>query len=85
MKEWSTRQHWQKIPNASIKKGAPQTSWALQIYDATCPLADKLKVAVLQSDALFTGDSMILLQLKENGWVKKARPWNYVREAPIHL
>lgn len=56
-----------------------QTSWMMQIYEAIRPLGDELKRAVLESDVLFTDDSIIPLLVKGNGKVKKARLWVYVR------
>jgi len=56
-----------------------QTSWILQTYEAIRPLGDELKKAVLESDVLFTDDSIIPLQVKGNGKVHKARLWAYVR------
>jgi transposase len=64
---------------------ATQTSWALQIYEGICPLGDALKAAVLESDITFTDDSIIPLQVKGNGRVKKARLWVYVRGDPHPL
>jgi transposase len=58
---------------------ATQTSWVLQVYDAIRPLGDELKRAILDSDVLFTDDSIIPLQVKGNGKLKKARLWVYVR------
>jgi transposase len=58
---------------------ATQTNWVLQTYDAIRPLGEALKHAVLESDVLFTDDSIIPLQVKGNGRVKKARLWAYVR------
>lgn len=58
---------------------ATQTSWVLQTYDAIRPLGDELKRAVLESDVIFTDDSIIPLQVKGNGKLKKARLWAYVR------
>jgi transposase len=58
---------------------ATQTSWVLQTYDAICPLGEELKKAVLKSDVIFTDDSIIPLQVKGNGKLKKARLWAYVR------
>jgi transposase len=58
---------------------ATQTSWVLQIYDAIRPLGDELKRAVLESDVIFTDDSILPLQVKGNGKLKKARLWAYVR------
>jgi hypothetical protein len=56
-----------------------QTSWIMQIYEAIRPLGDELKKAVLESDVLFTDDSIMPLQMKGNGKVKKGRLWVYVR------
>jgi transposase len=56
-----------------------QTSWVLQTYEAISPLGEELKKAVLKRDILFTDDSIIPLQVKGNGKVKKARLWVYVR------
>jgi len=56
-----------------------QTSWVLQVYDAIQALGDVQKSAVLESDVIFTDDSIIPLQVKGNGKVKKARLWAYVR------
>lgn len=61
---------------------ATQTSWVLQVYDAIRPLGDELKRAVLESDVIFTDDSIIPLQVKGNGKLKKARLWAYVRGGP---
>jgi transposase len=58
---------------------ATQTSWVLQVYDAIRPLGEELKRAVLESDVIFTDDSIIPLQVKGNGKLKKARLWAYVR------
>ena len=59
-----------------------QASWVLQTYEAIRLLEDELKGAVLDSDILFTDDSIIPLQVKGNGRVKKARLWVYVRGGP---
>ena len=61
------------IPRAS------QTSWVLQTYEAIRPFEDVLKRAVLERDVIYTDDSIIPLQVKGNGKVKKARLWVYVR------
>jgi transposase len=58
---------------------ATQTSWVIQTYEAIRALEDELKKAVFESDVLFTDDSIIPLQVKGNGKVKKARLWAYVR------
>ncbi len=64
------------IPRAS------QTSWILQTYDAIRPLEEALKAAVLESDVIFTDDSIMPLQIKGHGRVKKGRLWVYVRGGP---
>jgi len=61
---------------------ATQTSWILQTYDAIKPLGDVLKQVVLESDILFTDDTVIPLQVKGRGRVKKGRLWVYVRGGP---
>jgi transposase len=61
---------------------ATQTNWVLQTYDAIRPLGDALKRAVLQRNVLFTDDSIIPLQEKGRGKVRKGRLWVYVRGDP---
>jgi len=61
---------------------ATQTSWVMQTYEAIRPLEDSLKRAILERDVIFTDDSIIPLQVKGNGKVKKARLWVYVRGGP---
>jgi len=61
---------------------ATQSSWVIQTYEAIRPLEDALKRAVLSRDVIFTDDSIIPLQVKGNGKVKKARLWVYVRGGP---
>ena len=61
---------------------ATQTSWVLQVYEAIQPLGEELKRAVLKSEVIFTDDSVIPLQVKGNGKVKKARLWAHVRGDP---
>lgn len=56
----------------------------MQTYEAIRPLGDGVKKAVLESDVLFTDDSIIPLQVKGNGKVHKARLWAYVRGAQVH-
>jgi transposase len=58
---------------------ATQTSWVLQIYETLPLLGEALKMAVLESDVIFTDDSTIPLQVKGNGKVQKAKLWVYVR------
>jgi len=61
---------------------ATQTSWLMQTYEAIRPLGEALKEAVLESEVLFTDDSIIPLQQKGLGRVRKARLWVYVRGDP---
>jgi len=61
---------------------ATQTSWILETYDAIRPLEEALKGAVLESDVIFTDDSVMPLQIKGNGRVKKGRLWVYVKGDP---
>jgi transposase len=61
---------------------ATQSSWVMQTYEAIRVLEDVLKAAVLETDVLFTDDSIIPLQVKGSGKVKKARLWVYVRGGP---
>lgn len=58
---------------------ATQTDWVLRIFEAITPLGEALKEAVLESGVIFTDDSIIPLQVKGSGKVKKARLWAYVR------
>jgi len=59
-----------------------QSSWIMQVYEAIRPLGDVLKGAVLETRVLYTDDSIIPLQVKGNGRVKKARLWVYLRGDP---
>jgi len=61
---------------------ATQTSWIMQSYEAISLLGQALKEAVVESDVLFTDDSIIPLQQKGLGRVRKARLWVYVRGDP---
>jgi transposase len=61
---------------------ATQSSWIMQTYETIRVLEDVLKAAVLETEVLFTDDSIIPLQVKGNGKVKKARLWVYVRGGP---
>jgi transposase len=63
---------------------ATQTSWLLQTYDAIRPLGEVLKRTVLESKILFTDDTVIPLQVKGHGRVKKGRLWVYVRGPDGH-
>ena len=58
---------------------ATQTSWIIQISEAIEVLGGELKRAVIESDVLFTDDSIIPLQVKGTGRLQKARLWVYVR------
>ena len=61
---------------------ATQSSWLMQIYGSISPLQDVLKATVLADDVIFTDDTVIPLQVKGNGKVKKARLWVYLRGGP---
>jgi len=61
---------------------ATQSSWIMQTYEAIRVLEDARKAAVLETDVLFTDDSIIPLQVKGTGKVKKAPLWVYVRGGP---
>ena len=61
---------------------ATQASWLMQIYGSISSLQDVLKAAVLTGDVIFTDDTVIPLQVKGNGRVKKARLWVYLRGGP---
>jgi transposase len=61
---------------------ATQTSWILQTSYAIRPLGEALKREVLKSQILFTDDTVIPLQVKGHGRVKKGRLWVYVRGDP---
>lgn len=61
---------------------ATQTSWVIQTYEAIRSLGDVLKRAVLERGVIFTDDSIMPLQVKGNGRLKKARLWVYVRGGP---
>ena len=65
-----------EIPRAS------QAGWLMQVYEAIRPLEEVLKASVLESDVIFTDDTVIPLQVKGNGKVKKARLWVYLRGGP---
>jgi transposase len=56
--------------------------WALQTADALMPLGEALKAAVLDSDVLFSDDSIIPLLERGRGKTRKARVWVYVRGGP---
>ena len=53
--------------------------WALQTADAIALLGDQLKRAVLDTDVLFTDDSVIPLLEKGRGRTRQARLWVYIR------
>ena len=61
---------------------ATQSSWVIQSYEAIRSLEDVLKRAVLERGVIFTDDSVMPLQVKGNGRLKKARLWVYVRGGP---
>lgn len=53
--------------------------WALQTAEALMPLGNALKEAVLDTDVLFSDDSIIPLLERGRGKTRKARVWVYVR------
>jgi transposase len=56
--------------------------WALGTADTLRPLGEALKQAVLDTDVLFTDDSVIPLLERGRGKTRKARLWVYVRGDP---
>lgn len=58
---------------------ATQSSWLMQVYESAHRLEDVFRLAVLESDVVFTDDAPVPLQVKGNGKLKKARLWAYVR------
>ena len=56
--------------------------WALGTADALQPLGEELKKAVLDTDVLFTDDSVIPLIERGRGKTRKARLWVYIRGGP---
>lgn len=56
--------------------------WVLGAADALRPLGLELKKAVLDTDVLFTDDSVIPLLESGRGKTRKARLWVYVRGGP---
>jgi len=45
---------------------ATQTSWLMQVYEAVHPLENVLRQAVLESDVIFTDDSILPILVKGN-------------------
>ena len=56
--------------------------WALSAAEAILPLGEELKKAVLDTEVLFTDDSVIPLLEHGRGKTRKARLWVYVRGDP---
>lgn len=56
--------------------------WALAAAEAILPLGEELKMAVLDTEVLFTDDSVIPLLERGRGKTRKARLWVYVRGDP---
>jgi len=56
--------------------------WALNTADVLVPLGEELKRAVLDTEVLFTDDSVIPLLERGRGKTRKARLWVYIRGAP---
>ena len=59
---------------------ATQSSWLMQVYESIRILEKFTRGAIFEGDVLFTDDTVIPLQEKGNGKLKKARMWVYVRE-----
>ena len=59
--------------------------WALGTADALQPLGEELKKAVLDTDVLFTDDSVIPLIERGRGKTRKARLWVYIRGGPAPM
>jgi transposase len=58
---------------------ATQSSWLMQVYESIKLLEEVLRRAIFENGVLFTDDTLIPLQEKGNGKLKKARLWAYVR------
>ena len=58
---------------------ATQSSWLMQVYESIAPLEAAFRRAIFESDVLFTDDTVVPLQVKGNGKLKKARMWAYVK------
>ena len=56
--------------------------WVLRTADAIWLLGDELKKAVLNTDVLFTDDTICALLEEGRGQTRKARIWVYIRGAP---
>jgi len=56
--------------------------WALATADVLVPLGEELKKAVLDTEVLFTDDSIIPLLERGRGQTRKARLWVYIRGDP---
>lgn len=61
---------------------ATQSSWLMQVYESIQILEEVLRRAVLEGNVTFTDDTLVPLQDKGSGKVKKARLWVYVRGEP---
>lgn len=59
---------------------ATQSSWLMQVYESIRILEKFARGAIFEGNVLFTDDTVIPLQEKGNGKLKKARMWVYVRE-----
>jgi len=59
-----------------------QDGWVLQLADAIWPIYGALKDAVLESEVLFTDDSVIRLIEPGRGKTRQARMWVYIRAGP---
>ncbi len=59
-----------------------QDGWLMQLYEAIRPLGEILKKTVLDTDVLFTDDSVIPLQEEGRNVIRQARLWVYSRGDP---
>jgi len=59
-----------------------QCGWLMQTYEAVQLLGATLKRVILESDVIFTDDSVIPLLEKGRGSLRKARLWVYIRGDP---
>jgi len=62
---------------------ATQVCWIIKTYESIRLLEEALKQAVIESDVIFTDDSIIPLWIKGRGKLKKGRLWVYVRGDPL--
>jgi len=59
-----------------------QDGWLMQTADAIRPLYDELRRAVLESDILFTDDTVLPMMEPGRGKTRQGRMWVYIRGGP---